>query len=88
MRSGKDEPVGVVIHMWMEITQGNSCMAIFSQTTKSILFLSFLFFLLQNRITEGQNKFCGGRGWAQVGGGRRRGRRMNEYSTNNVYTCM
>jgi hypothetical protein len=57
-----DEPIGVVIHICTETTQGNSMYLSLSQTSKNIMFffLSFILFLLQNWRTRGQNRFCGG----------------------------
>jgi hypothetical protein len=58
-RTGRDELVGVVIYIYMH----------FAQTSKNVmsLFLSFIFFLLQNWGTGGCNRFFGV-GW-KVGAG-------------------
>jgi hypothetical protein len=43
-----DKQIGVIIHINMELSQGNSlCSYLFSQTSKNHFFI-FLFFLLQN----------------------------------------
>jgi hypothetical protein len=61
--SGRDEPIGVVIHICMETTQGNHVQLSLSQTSKNTMFLclSFMFFLLQNQRRGGLNRFCLGR---------------------------
>jgi hypothetical protein len=51
-----DEPVGVIIHIYMEISHGNSlCL---SQTNKNVMFFFFTFSLLQNWRTGGWNRSC------------------------------
>jgi hypothetical protein len=55
MRNGREEPVGVIIHICMDTTQRNSLSL--SQTSKNIMFLFFLYFmsfLLQNWRTGRQ----------------------------------
>jgi hypothetical protein len=73
------------MHMYLEISQGNSPCSYFKQTK-----ISF-FFLLQNQRTRGLSRFClvGERGLVLVGG-RRGGERVWEggCSANTVYTCM
>jgi hypothetical protein len=67
----RDEPVGVVIHVCMEITQGNSlCSYLCLKLVKKVMFLfvSFMSFLLQNWRTGGQNRFCLGLGVVGTGG--------------------
>jgi hypothetical protein len=60
-RSGRDEPVWIVIHIRMETTQGISLYSyLYLKLAKNalFLFLSFMFFLLQSQRTRGQNRFC------------------------------
>jgi hypothetical protein len=84
-RTGKDEPIGVVIHICMETTQGTSLYSYLYLKLTEIPCFSYLlcFLLLPNRRTGGQNRL------ALVGGGRwhRKGLE-DEYGANNVYTCM
>jgi hypothetical protein len=68
-RTGRDEPTGVVIHTCMETTQGNSlCSYLSLKLAKTPCFsFSFMFFILQNQRTGGQNRWwwwfdTGGRG--------------------------
>jgi hypothetical protein len=67
----------------MEISQGNSLgNYLYPKLAKTscFSFLSFMFFLLQNQRTGGQNRSCVGGGVAKVGGGQvagEKGRRMN-----------
>jgi hypothetical protein len=49
-----DEPIWVIIHIYMEISQGNSlCSYLYLKQAKNVIF-----FLLQNWRTRGQNKSC------------------------------
>jgi hypothetical protein len=69
-RSGRDEPMWVVIHVCMEATLGNSLYSYFlSQTSKNamVFLLSLMFSLQQNQRTRGQNRFFLEAVW---GGGR------------------
>jgi hypothetical protein len=62
-RTGRDEPIGDVIHTCMETTQGNSlCSYLYLELAKMLCFsfLSFIYFLLQNWRTGWQNRFGGG----------------------------
>jgi hypothetical protein len=91
-RSRRDEPIGAVIYIHGNNTRKLPVYLSLSQTSKTamFLFLSFMFFLLQNQRTEGWHQFC------RVGrrvGTSRKGRwwgkgEEDEYSENNVYTCM
>jgi hypothetical protein len=66
-RSSRDEPTWIAIHMCMEATQGISLYSYlhFKQAKNAMsFFLSYVFFLQQNRRTRGQNRFC-----LEVGGG-------------------
>jgi hypothetical protein len=70
-RTGRDEPIGVVIHIFMETTQGNTlCSYLYLKLVKMPYFCFYLLciFLLQNWRTGGWNRFCGGRCLALVGG--------------------
>jgi hypothetical protein len=57
-RSGRDEPMWVVMHMCIETTQRISlCAYLYLKLAKTpFLKLSFMFFLLQNGRTRGQNR--------------------------------
>jgi hypothetical protein len=59
-RSGRDEPIEVVIYRCKETTQGNSlCSYLFLKLAKMARFSSSLLFLfLQNQRTRGWNRFC------------------------------
>jgi hypothetical protein len=84
-----DKPIGIIIHMFLEILQGNSlCNYLYLKQAKMLGI--FFFFLLQNRRTGGQNRSSlrvQGGGWYQWRDGRVR-RQEDEYSANSVYTCM
>jgi hypothetical protein len=70
-RTRRDASIGIVIHIQVETMQGNSlCSYIYFKLAKSImfLFLSFIFFLLQNQRT-GSSQGC----MALVGRGRWQG---------------
>jgi hypothetical protein len=80
-----DEPVGVIIHIHIGISQGNFlCSYLYLKQAK----MSFYFFLLQNQRTDGQNRSYLG-GWYQREW-RRSGERMWEgkYSANTMYISM
>jgi hypothetical protein len=66
------EPVGVIIHIHMEISQANSLGSYLYLKQAKISFFSVFFFLLQNQRIGGQNRPCGagGGGLVPVGGGR------------------
>jgi hypothetical protein len=74
-----DEPIGVIIHIHMEISQGNSLVVTFiSNKQKCHLFLFFFFILLQNKRTGGWNRsYCWGEVQWAWGGGRKEGKRLN-----------
>jgi hypothetical protein len=56
-----DEPVGVIIHVYTEISQGNSLCSYLYLKQPKMYFFSVLFFLLQNRRAGGWNRSCPGR---------------------------
>jgi hypothetical protein len=74
-RTGRNEPIGVAIHIYMETTQGISLLgSLYLKLAKTVmfLFLSFMFFLLQNLRTGEWNRFCGGmERWLEPVGGER-----------------
>jgi hypothetical protein len=75
-RTGRDELVGVVIHICMEITQGKSlCSYLYLKLAKMtcFMFLSFFFFLLQNQRIGGRTGFSRGVVLTLVGGERWQG---------------
>jgi hypothetical protein len=59
-RSGRDEPIWVVIHMYMETTQGISMYSYLHLKLAKMLFffLPYMFFLQQSWRTRGWNRFC------------------------------
>jgi hypothetical protein len=81
-----DEPVGIIIHIYTEISQGNiPCSYLYLKQAKT----SF-FFLLQNQTIGGRNRSCPGvlagtSGTVEVAG--KGGRRVNT-EQKNVYICM
>jgi hypothetical protein len=79
-RSGRDEPMWVVIHMCMEATLGISLYSyLYLKLAKMPSFLlSLMFSLQQNWRIRGQNRFYL-EGWERAEGEGR--------SPNNVYTC-
>jgi hypothetical protein len=89
-----DEPIGVVIYVIMEISQGNSpCSYLYLKLVKTswFSFLSFIFFLLQNQRKGGRNRSHPGEGdaWHQWerGGSGERGRRKNMVQTMCTHVC-
>jgi hypothetical protein len=61
MKKNRDEPTGVIIHIYMEISKRNSlCAATFISKSKNVTF--FPIFLLQNQRTGGQHKSYDGNG--------------------------
>jgi hypothetical protein len=80
-----DKPIGVIIHTYMEISQGNSLYL----KLKCYVF-HFMFSLRQNWGKGGQNKSCSGQRAGTSGKGEvmgKRGRKVNTVKEN-VYTCM
>jgi hypothetical protein len=60
-RTGRNEPIEVVIHICMETTQRLSLYSyLYLKLAKTPCFscYSFMLFLLQNLITGGRNRFC------------------------------
>jgi hypothetical protein len=69
-RTGRDEPVGVVIHICMETTQGISlCSYLYLKVAKMPCFSFYLFFLLQNQRARRWNRFYRGGGFNTEGEG-------------------
>jgi hypothetical protein len=59
----EDKPVMVIVHIDMDISQGNSlCSYLYLKQSKNVIFSLFFFFLLQNWRTGGQNRPCQRRG--------------------------
>jgi hypothetical protein len=74
-----DNPIVVIIHTYMEISQGNSlCRYLYVKEAKMSCFSFYLlFFLLKNWKKEGQNRFFqgkGSRGSIGTGVGKRQGK--------------
>jgi hypothetical protein len=66
-RSGRDEPMWVVIHTYMEpMLEISLYLYFYLKLAKMLCFfsLSLIFFLQQNRRTRGWNRFC-----PEAGGG-------------------
>jgi hypothetical protein len=65
-----DKPIWVIIHTYIEISQGNSlCSYLYLKLKCHVFILSFLFFLLYNQRRGGQNESCpGGRAGTNGGG--------------------
>jgi hypothetical protein len=65
------EPIWVIIHIYMEMSLGNSLYSCLKQAKMSLVFL----FLLQNWRIGGQKRSCKGEGgFVPVGGGRWQGK--------------
>jgi hypothetical protein len=55
----RDEPSGVIIHMYMEISQGISlCTYLYLKLKHHVFHVIFSLFFLPNWRTVEQNKFC------------------------------
>jgi hypothetical protein len=80
-RTGRDEPVDIVIHICMETAQGISlCNYVYLKLAKTPCFSMFYDFSSTKSEKRCRNRFCqGGEGFAFVGGGdgRERCRRVN-----------
>jgi hypothetical protein len=90
----EDEPVGVIIHTYMEISQGNLlCSYLYSNKLKChvFLFYLFLFFFYKIREQEGGASPAqgGGSGNSEGRGIGERGRRVNmvQKMCTRVYKC-
>jgi hypothetical protein len=57
-RFGRDEPMWVVIHSYMEIMLGISLYSYLYPKLEKMLSFLFMFSLQQNQRTIGQNRFC------------------------------
>jgi hypothetical protein len=56
-RSGRDEPIGVAVHMCMEVTQGNSlCSYLYLKLAKTPCFSYSLFMFFSS--TKSENRVC------------------------------
>jgi hypothetical protein len=84
-RSGRDEPMWVVIHMCMETTLGISVQLSLSQTSKNAMSLLYLLCFLFNKIgkQEGQTDSAQN----QEGGGNRRSGEVAQTMYTNVSKC-
>jgi hypothetical protein len=80
-RSGRDEPMWVIIQLCMEATlQISLYSCVYLKLAKMLsLLLSLMFSLEQNQRTRGWNRFC-----PEVGGGRKG---VRGGGLNNVHTC-
>jgi hypothetical protein len=73
-RTGRDEPIGIVIQICMERTQGNSlCSYLYLKLAKILYFCFYLLCFFSS--TKSEKLFCVGRGLAPVGGVRWHGKR-------------
>jgi hypothetical protein len=78
-KKNKGEPIQVIIHIYMEMSQGNSLCSCHKQAKNGFLFLIY------NWRTGGQNRSCL-EGLVPMGGGRRWGEGVgDEYGANTVY---
>jgi hypothetical protein len=69
-RSGRDEPVWVVIHMCMEETLGISLYSYLYFKLAKTLCLSYYFLcFLFNKIGEQEGRTCSAQNWGTGGGG-------------------
>jgi hypothetical protein len=87
-RTGRDEPIGVVIHICMETTQGNSlCSYLYLKPAKTLCFYFLCFFFYKIREQEGGTDSGGWWYWHwwEWGGGR--GRRMNMVQVMYTHVC-
>jgi hypothetical protein len=58
-RSGRDEPIRVIIHMCMEAMLGSSLYSyLYLKLAKTLSFLLLLMSYLQQNWRRGQNRFC------------------------------
>jgi hypothetical protein len=80
-RTGRDEPIGVVIHICVEITQGNSLysylyLKLAKTPCSSFFFVWFFFYKIRDQeggtgcVGQGEERRVGGGGLALVGGRR------------------
>jgi hypothetical protein len=92
-----DEPIGVIIHAYMKIPQGNSLYDYFylKQAKMLFFFLSFLtylsnfFFFCKIREQEAEQVLSRGKVWHQwEGGGSGKKEKEGEYGAKTVYTCV
>jgi hypothetical protein len=92
-RTGRDEPTGVVIHMCMETTQGNSlCSSLYLKVAKMPCFCYYPLHFFFYKIGEQEGRTGSAQwGWglALVGGRRQWGKGVRgEYGAKNVYTSL
>jgi hypothetical protein len=91
MKKNRDEPIGVIIHIYMEISQGNSlCSYLYLQKIKMSFFFLFSFFFDKIREQEDGTGPAGVREcWYQreSGSGGERGRRMNMVHKMCTHVC-
>jgi hypothetical protein len=83
-----NESIGAIIHIYIEISQGNSLYSYLYFKQAKCQF--FLFFFLQNWRPGRKNRSCSGGGDGTCGRGRESRKRVKEgeYGAKNVYTCM
>jgi hypothetical protein len=81
-----DEPIGVILHINMEISQGNSCVATFIPNNKKYHFFKFFYKIREQEGGTGPAQRMVWYQW-EGGVGRERGRE-DEYGANTVCTCM
>jgi hypothetical protein len=93
-RTGRDEPVGVVIHICMETAQGNSPSSyLYLKLTKMPCFSFYLLCFFFYKIREQEGRTCSAQGeggrLAPVGGGGNgeKGRRMNTVQITYTHVC-
>jgi hypothetical protein len=60
MKKNRQKPIGIIIHLYMELSQGKLPVFPYLKQAKVSFFSCFL---LQNQRTGGQNIYCPGWGW-------------------------
>jgi hypothetical protein len=77
--------LGVIIHIYMEISQGNFCVATFISNKQNVFYLFFFSTKSENRRAE--QVLPGGGMLVPLGRGRWQGKE-GECGAKNVYTCI
>jgi hypothetical protein len=86
----EDKPIGVIIHTYMEISQGNSlCSYLYLKQAKISCLSFYLLFFYKIREQEGRTSLAQGKGLALVGVGRCWGKGLRRVNVvlKNVYAC-
>jgi hypothetical protein len=91
-RTRRDEPIRLVTHVYMESAQGNSlCSYLYLKLAKtlcfSFYFLCFFFYKIREQEDGTMEQVLGER-VGTGGSGEKVRKGKDEYSADNVYTCM